>query len=388
MPDDISLTEELESAISSGTAESRLKALTMVTDLFIAGSGRHTPSCIKLFDDVFLALVSTIEVNARVQLSRRLASLTDSPANTVRALAFDDAIAVAAPVLIHSIQLSDDDLIANTRTKSLNHLQAITQRRELSEPVTDALIACGDSRIVQLVVKNAGARFSETGFGTLVGKACNDEGLARFVGARRDIPRHHFLQLLENASVAARARIVACNPSLAEAVKTIVSDVAADIATEVRDTSRDHARAKARIKRLCRTGQFSEADIHAFAHAQNFESTAIALSTLGDFPIDLVERALLEQSPDLVLILAKAAQCCRSTARAVLLMRAADRGMSSMDMEKALAQYDRLQLTTARCALEFYRLRRRVDEETRVPPEVAMSWYIDTLPDRPEQASR
>ena len=55
---------------------------------------------------------------------------------------------------------------------------------------------------------------------------------------------------------------------------------------------------------------------------------------------------------------------------------------------KALAQYDRLQLTTARCALEFYRLRRRADEETRVPPEVAMSWYIDTLPDRPEQASR
>ena len=387
MPDCASLTEELENAISSGTAESRLKALTMVADLFIAGSGRHSFTSIRLFDDVLLALIGTIEVNARVQLSRRLAALTDSPPNTVRALAFDDTIAVAAPVLIHSMRLSDDDLIANARTKSQNHLQAITQRRELSEPVTDALIECGDSRIVQLVVKNAGARFSETGFGTLVSKACNDEGLARFVGARRDIPRHHFLQLLETASAAVRARIVACNPSLAETVKAVVSDVASDIATEVRDTSRDHARAKARVKRLCRTGQFSEADIHAFAHAQNFENTAVALSALDDVPIDLVERALLEQSPDLVLILAKAAQCCRSTARAVLLMRAADRGMSSMDMDKALAQYDRLQLATARCALEFYRLRRRADEETRVPTDVAMSWYIDTLPGRTEQAS-
>ena len=78
----------------------RLDALTKITDLFLAGSGRHTDERIALFDGVFLALVHTIEVNARAQLSRRLASEANAPPRLVRTLAFDDVIAVAAPVLM------------------------------------------------------------------------------------------------------------------------------------------------------------------------------------------------------------------------------------------------------------------------------------------------
>jgi uncharacterized protein (DUF2336 family) len=386
MADIPSLIPELEQALAAGSPAMRLNALTRITDLFLSGSGRHSNEQVALFDDVLMVLVETIETNAKVQLARRLAGLADSPPRLVRTLAFDDSIAVAAPILMRSERLTDRDLVENASTKSQDHLQAITQRRHLSEPVTDALIEHGESRVIHLVVRNAGARFSDSGFGKLVSKAADDEGLARYVGARRDIPRHHFLTLLEAASAEVRARLIAANPQLVDVVDAAVADIASCISDDVRSSSRDHARAVARVKRLHRTGQFSEADLHAYASAHDFERASVALAALGEFPIDLVERALVDKSTDLILILARAAQCCRATVRAVLTMRTADRGLSPMDLSAALTQYDRLQLATARSALEFYRLRRQADDKPHVPTTLALEWYAESIPARSERA--
>lgn len=363
----------------------RLDALTRMTDLFLAGSGRHSEEQLALFDDILLVLISTIEVNAKAHLSRRLCGRPDAPQKVVRTLAFDDSIAVAAPVLMRSQQLTDSDLVENASTKSQGHLQAITQRQSLSEPVTDVLIERGNSRVIHLVARNAGARFSENGFGTLVSKAAHDEGLARYVGSRRDIPRHHFVKLLESASAEVRARLVEANPQLADVIDATVADVSSSIGDNVRSTSRDHARAVARIKRLHRTGQFSEADLHAYANADEFERASVALASLGEFEIELVERALLDRSTDLILILARAAKCCRATARAILMMPSADRRLSPMDLSDALSQFDRLQLATARSALEFYRLRRKAEDKPHVPTNLALEWYVQAMPARPGQ---
>lgn len=385
MAESPSLIQELERALAAGSPAMRLKALTRITDLFIAGSGRHSDAQRALFDDILMVLVETIEVNARVQLSRRLAPRPDAPPKVVRNLAFDETIAVAAPMLIHSQQLTDSDLVENVNTRSQEHLQAITQRRTLSEPVTDALVERGNTKVIHLVVKNAGARFSDAGFGKLVSRAGGDEGLTRYIGARRDIPRHHFLRLLETATAEVRARLIAANPQLVDVVDATVADVASCISEDVRNSSRDHARAVAKVKRLHQTGQFSEADLHAYASANDFERAAVALAALGEFPIELVERALLDKSTDLILILARAAQCCRATVRAVLTMHTADRRLSPMDISAAITQFDRLQLATARSALEFYRLRRKTDDKPHAPTNLALEWYAESIPGRPGQ---
>ena len=362
-----SLIQELEHAISSGTAKKRQKALTLVTDLFIAGSGRYSGDQIALFDDVLLTLSSSIETKARVKLSKRLATVSDAPVKVVRSLAFDDVIEVAAPMLKSSPQLNDDDLVETASTKSQDHLHAITQRPQLSEAVTDVLIERGDREVVHSVAKNSGARFSDRGFGKLVARARGDDTLARYVGARRDIPRHHFLKLLETASASVRAKLESANPDAAEAIRDVVAEITTHISQEVRSSSRDHAKAKQRVKRLCKTSQFSEADVHAFARANNFEQVAVALSMLGTFPIELVERALLDESPDMVLILTKAARCYWSTTKAILQMTAANRSLSTMDLDHALANFEKLQVNTAKQALEFYSLRSKVLAETKSP---------------------
>ena len=355
MSEHSSLIADLEAAIASGSPRKREKALALVSNLFVAGSSNYSGEQIAVFGDVLTALATDIETKVRIKLSHQLAKIPHAPANVIKSLAFDDEIAVAEPVLRWSEVLSDADLVSTASTKSQDHLQAISQRRTLSESVTDVLVERGNHRVVRSTAKNPGARFSDKGFGKLIARARNDEALQLHVGTRRDIPRHHFLKLLESASAAVRAKIAAeYPPRVAETVSEVVAAVATDINNEVRDASLEHEKARVRVKRLCMTGQFSEAEVHAFARADNFERTAVALSVFGQFPIDLVERALLDESSDTVLVLAKAAGCCWSTTKSILRLSAAGRGMSVMDMDQAQASFDRLQVKTAKRAVEFY----------------------------------
>src|SRR5262245_16380202 len=153
-PECTSFLDELEASLASGDIHHLERVLHRVTDLFVAGSSRYSGAEIALFDDVLTRLVAEIETEARARLARRLAPLSDAPQKLIRRLAFDDAIQVAAPVLISSPQLSDADLIENAITKSQDHLHAIAQRFKLSEAVTDVLIDCGNRRVVRQAARN------------------------------------------------------------------------------------------------------------------------------------------------------------------------------------------------------------------------------------------
>ena len=195
-----SLIDELEDAIASGSPEKRLNSLWRVIDLFMDGASRYSDEQVALFDDVILRLAAEIEAKAKAKLSQRLGPVANAPVKVIRSLAFDDDSAVAVPVITQSARLNDQDLVAVASTKGQAHLNAIASRTSLSAAVTDVLIDRGDQQVVRSVAKNAGARFSDAGFGKLVARAHSDETLAIRVGVRPDIPRHHFLKLLETAS--------------------------------------------------------------------------------------------------------------------------------------------------------------------------------------------
>lgn len=352
--------DKLDNAIVSGNARHRLRMLQAVTDLFLAGSGRHSGDQLALFDDVLMRLVEEIEVKARAELARKLAPLDKAPLRTIRTLAFDDAIEVAAPVLSGSSQLSDADLVENATTKSQAHLYAIAQRLKLSETVTDVLVERGDRRVVRRVARNAGARFSLAGYDKLVAFARYDRALALTIGKRSDVPRQYFIKLLETASASVREKLEKANPEAVAAVRQAVDEVAGAMQQEARETSKPHAIAVRDAKRRFGAHAITEANVHGPAQSQDFEKAVVALAMLGHFPVDLVERALLDEGSDMVLILAKAAGCSWTTAKALLLMQAAKRGMSPEDLDKAFNSFDRLSEQTAQRVLKFHERRTKL----------------------------
>ncbi len=360
LADSRSLLDELISPLATASTKHRLRIIDRVTDLFAAGSRSYSHAQIALFDDVLRRLCTDIEVTARAKLAQRLVGLGSAPPRLVRSFAFDDAIEVAEPVLIHSEQLSDDDLVENATTKSQAHLFAIAQRLKLSETVTDVLVDRGDERVVYRVVKNKGARFSLAGYGKLTNRARYDRKLTLALGERGDIPRQYFLKLLEAASSTVRAKLEAINPEAVAAIRDTVDDVATAMQREVRKGSRAHVVAVREAKRRFNVRPITEASVHGPAHAQDFEKTVVALSRLGVFSVDLVERALLDEGEDMVLLLAKAAGCSWTTARELLLMYAANRNLKPDDITRAFERYKKLSQETARNIVMFYERRTRL----------------------------
>ena len=362
------LLDELESTLSSGDIPRRIEILTRVTDLFINGAPHYSEDQIIVFDDVMARLMDAIEVKARAKLASRLAPIANAPVNIVTRLATDDEIEVAGPVLMQSERLGEEALVETAATKSQQHLLAIAQRRSLTEAVTDVLVDRGDRDVVHSVVKNSGARFSDAGFRMLVKRSTGDDALASEVGMRKDIPRQHFLTLLEQASSAVRARLARENPQNSVAIEGVVGEVVGGLRNDARNASPDFAAAQKEVERQNRVRRIGEQEVYRYAKERKFEETAIALSILCDTPIDVVERALHDPGAEIALILAKVAGLSPTTTKAILLLRAADRGMSSEDLERALMSFGKLQEDTARRVLGFFRTRTQKPAKPMVPP--------------------
>jgi uncharacterized protein (DUF2336 family) len=360
------LIDEIQNTAVSGSTKKQLSALTRITDLFVTGSPRYSAQQIELFDEVFKSLVAVIELKTRVKLARHLAINPNAPARLVRVFAFDDAVDVAAPVLSQSTALSEADLVVSASTQSQGHLFAIAQRSTISEAITEILIERGEPNVVHAVARNAGACFSDGSFRELVMRAGDDAKLALHVGTRHDIPRHHFLKLLETASASVCSKMIAANPQFSDVVQGAVAEVTDDINLEVRNNSRDHAIARQKVRRLKYWRELGDANVHAAATAQDFEKAVMALSVLAHCPIEMAERAVLHENPGVVQVIAKAAGCSWATVKALLLMRAADRRMSRSDLDQARENFERLKTRTAKRVLEFYDARR--NERTIASP--------------------
>ena len=349
----ISLIDDLERALANNNDAHRVEMLSRVTDLFFAGDGRYSVDQIHLFEEVIARLAAAIEPMARAKLAERLAPAANAPPGVVRLLAFDDDIEVARPVLRASECLNELDLVENANSKSQQHLLAISERKNLSEAITDVLVTRGDQQVAYSVSRNASARISHSGFRMLLKRAIGDDKLAMLVGTRADLPRQHFLRLIDQASAAVRGRLVAENLGDNAAVE----EISTGLRTDARKVSADYASARAAVESMHRAGKLTEAEVHRLATERRLAETAAALTLLCGVENDIVERALFASGSDILVILAKLAGFSWETAKAVLLLKSADPHAPAQNLEQAKASFERLQPATAQHVLGFYRSR-------------------------------
>jgi len=139
-----SLISEVESAIASGSPDKRVDALRRITDLFMVRADNYSDDQVEVFDGVISLLAGQIETKARAELARRLAPVSRAPVAVIRALARDQSIDVAAPVLSQSPRLTEEDLLGVAQSQGQDRLLAISQRSTVSEAVSYVLVTRGD----------------------------------------------------------------------------------------------------------------------------------------------------------------------------------------------------------------------------------------------------
>ena len=346
----------MQSTLAHGTVARRVETLRRVTDLFINGAVDYSDEQVGLFDDVFQCLIDQIETSAKMLLANRLAPIDTAPPLTIRALAFDDIIEMAGPVLSQSTRLDDKTLIENARSKSQAHLMAISTRKTLSGAVTDVLVQRGNEEVVHSTVNNPGAEFTERGFTRLVSRAEGDDELTASIGLRPAMPRHLYLKLLAKASDTVRQRLEAANPEQAAAgadrgqgghAARPLGDVGDH--PEHRDRPcTDQVAVRGRPARRIPGGGVAEAG--------KFDEANASIAALANVPVAIAENMMIESRAEGVMILAKVAGLSWPTVKTMIMMRDELSGAEPADLSACKETYERLRPSTAQQVLRFHRM--------------------------------
>jgi uncharacterized protein (DUF2336 family) len=325
----------------------------------------------KLFDGVLMRMIGHIETRALAELGGRLAPVDGAPVEVIRHLANHDEIVVAGPVLKDSKQLTSDDLVDIARRKSQDHLLAISGRSEIDEAVTDVLVDRGNTEVARKVAVNAGARFSQNGFATLVKRAEKDDVLAEATGQRNDIPPALFEQLLAKATETVKAKLLAARPDAAGNLTQALNKVARELQAE--RPVRDYTEAQHLVGLLNRDGRLGEAVMLEFARANKFEEAIAALALRCSAPIDIIDRLMQGTRIDALLIPCKAAGLAWATTRAIIRLNPAHSITSEDDFEIARQDFQKLSVAAAQRIMRFWQVRSAVTPAGMLPlpPELA-----------------
>lgn len=143
--------------------------------------------------DLLVDMLREAEPAERKKVARRVAGLTEIPASLVR-LFLRDEVDVAEELLANSTSLSDADLLDCARTMNLEHRRLIALRRPVSEVVCDVLIEAGEVLILECLLRNDEARFSNGGIEAVVALTRGDPRLTSILLRRPELkPAHAYV---------------------------------------------------------------------------------------------------------------------------------------------------------------------------------------------------
>ncbi|GGK51867.1 DUF2336 domain-containing protein [Salinarimonas ramus] len=357
----ISVIDEIDDIVSNADARRRTAMLRKVTNLFLEKAPDLEEEHVGAFDEVILRLARNLEFRARIELSERLADQAMAPRKVVRDLAFDDEVAVAAPVLTRSVRLSEEDLVAVASSKGQAHLLALSRRPRLSERLTDVLIDRGDTVVVRSVADNEGARFSPEGFTALVERARADSDLQEVLEARSHLSAEQVTQLVEIAREKVRETL---QDELGQRMQRAIDAVVEDLARRMADTdapevakadlvgSTDFVRARARTRPI------EERDVVDWINRNRIEDGLAAIAHLAGIPVRMVANAYHAPDWEGLLFVVRAVDFTWGTLK-LLLTKKAGRTPPLELTQAAFESFERLSVQSAQRVLRFAATRER-----------------------------
>jgi uncharacterized protein (DUF2336 family) len=329
---------DLDDLVRGVTPARRSVAVQRIGKLFADGSDRFRPAHIEVFDAVLGGLLPATDLPTRADLAERLAPLANAPPALVATLAHDSEVAVAGPVLQRSPLIDVTTLVEIARSRGQGHLLAIARRDRVAPAVTDVLVRRGERDVARTVAGNGGAMFSDAGYAEIVRRAGADGLLAVAVGRRDDLSPAHLRDIVAVSADVVRRRLFQQAPASrrADIAKVMVEIGAAA-------PLRDFTAAKAAVLALHGAAKLDAQALTQFARERKHEEVVATLAAMSGLPLAAVERILVGERRDSVLILGRALGLDWPAVQAVAMLRLpAGRTMSPMDVETARNAYERI----------------------------------------------
>ena len=344
------LRGELNGAEREGP-EHDAKILGQVTSLFLSNVDHLTDSQIAAVDGVLAQLIGRVEAVTVVHLSESLSTLDRAPRQTVRSLAFHDDPLVAVPVLKNSTCLSDQDLLEIAKGRSQQHLLAISDRKTLNEALTDALMRFGDVNVSNALARNAGAKFSECGYATLVGRAERDESLAEKLGLRLDLPGNLLRELLGKVADVVLARFLTAPRPVVHGKPLPAAAAAGPNVAKQKPV--DYTQAQSECVVLNRTGKLGDSTVNRFAVRGEYDYVVAALALKADVKVEAIAPLLDADRMYGLVVACKAARVSWSTTTMIVRNRPNCPPATQRELDQCVAIYESLLLSVAQWTIRF-----------------------------------
>ncbi len=157
-PDSSVTLKPVPTVNEGGTRRQLAKRLA---DVICIPASQLTPQERHMAGDILVELLRSTDLDLREGVAKRLVMLNEAPRTILIILAKDD-IRVARHILEECTSLTDSDMIQIIQKVSGEHRKVIAQRRKLSDSVVDAIVQFLEEDVVETLLKNKGASFSET----------------------------------------------------------------------------------------------------------------------------------------------------------------------------------------------------------------------------------
>jgi len=348
--------ERLVNLSSESGSDQRRRLLSEITSVFLEDTGSYSDRENQYFGDIMGKVAFDLEQEVREELSNRLSNETSAPRNLILRLAGDE-ISVAKPIIERSSILNDDDLVKIAKTKSEDHLMAMTRRSDISETVTDALVNHGSDQVLEGVVRNTGARISPTTMVQVVERSHDNEKIQSPLIERPDLPFEMMQDMFEKVSMELKQKILKQTKEIApEKLDDMLNSVRAKFDRKGRIRKRILSKPELYIQNLEEKGKLNVDILVPLIRTNKYPEFLVAFSKLTDIDIPTAKRLVQDVSGEGLAIACKATEFDRSTFSSILMALSHGSLRSIDETYKLINLYDRIQLPVAQRTMRFWRV--------------------------------
>ncbi|PWE17020.1 hypothetical protein DDZ18_09960 [Marinicauda salina] len=353
----LSKLDALTALAKEKSSDRRRELLREVTDLFFDTEAEAGSSVQSQFGEILSVLASQAAQDARVELSRRFADAEAAPRDLILQLA-RDAIEVAAPVLQGSSALSEEDLVAIVEEASQQHMRAISQREDVSEKVSEAIVEHGDDETVATLVSNDNASLSRRVYEEVTRRAQESETLQAPLVGRQDTPPDLLNDLLVVVKSTLRETILqrfdGLEPkALEDALAASDARLRARLAED-----KDIAEAEKFVATKSMRKELNGSLLASLLRERKHVHFCVAFAELAGVDFSAAKRALDHESLDPLALICKAANFERPLFVTLAMLREGDRRDAFAAAEDYGRHYDAIEPAVAERAMRFWRMRR------------------------------
>ena len=179
----------------------RLSDVICIPESQLAPQERH------MAGDVLVELLREADIELRESVAKRLVMLNEAP-RTILVILAKDELNVARHVLENSKSLTDSDLIQIARKVSKEHRMVMAQRRNIADAVVDVLVEFLEEEVVEKILQNKGANFSETALQRILRMSRNHHRYVELLNTRDELRPSHGLTMFWWAKPEMRRKIL------------------------------------------------------------------------------------------------------------------------------------------------------------------------------------